>query len=75
MKLPIWKPEKPTLNACILHLIELFWNGAFYTDQFQNVIQQSFINTGTCYNTDGSFTLYKACDDTGGSMEIPPSHT
>ena len=70
-KMPKWSCPKPTLQQCILDLMDLFQNGAFIQDKFKDSIKKSFISTGCAPDMNGNYHKYFANTNKGSLVNVP----
>jgi len=68
---PKWDMPKPSLEKCILDLLELF-SGQFTSEKFSEGVRKSFLDTGTMYsevNGEKKFASY--CEKSGcGTLPV-----
>ena len=75
--MPRWNPPKPTVQECILELINVMYDdekSTFNQENFQQKVQSTFLTTGTLPREDGSFVKFKY-KPSGGTTSVAPTGT
>jgi hypothetical protein len=75
--MPKWSPPKPTVQECILELINVMYDdeeSTFNEARFQQKVQSTFLATGTLPREDGSFMNF-TYRPSGGTTSIAPTGT
>ena len=75
--MPRWNPPKPTVQECILELINVMYDdekSTFKQEKFQQKVQSTFLTTGTLPREDGSFVKFKY-KPSGGTTSVAPTGT
>ena len=75
--MPKWNPPKPTVQECILELINVMYDdeeSTFNEKRFQDKVQSTFLATGTIPREDRSFIKF-AYKPSGGTTSVAPTGT
>ena len=75
--MPKWNPPKPTVQDCILELINVMYDdkeSTFNEENFQQKVQSTFLSTGTIPREDGSFMKFRY-KPSGGTTLVAPTGT
>jgi hypothetical protein len=74
--MPKWSPPKPTVQECILELINVMYNeeSTFNEESFQQKVQSTFLATGTLPREDKSFMKF-TYKPSGGTISVAPTGT
>ena len=75
--MPKWSPPKPTVQECILELINVMYDdeeSTFNEERFQHKVQSTFLATGTLPREDGSFVKF-TYKPSGGTTSVAPTGT
>ena len=75
--MPKWDPPKPTVQECILELINVMYNdevSTFNEASFQQKLQSTFLVTGTLPREDRTFVKF-TYKPSGGTTAIAPTGT
>ena len=75
--MPKWNPPKPTVQECILELINVMYDdeeSTFNEKRFQDKVQSTFLATGTIPREDKSFLKF-TYKPSGGTTSVAPTGT
>jgi len=70
---PSWAPPRPTIEECVLDLINLF-DGPFAQPKFQSGVERCFRSTGCMHDGSLNFVEFKY-ESAGGTFAIAPLGT